>query len=119
MTVIELAVYAAVLGQAQPMLCRLETSLVTCSNGYAMVVPAEGLVRFSDGTTVQKDDKGFPAFSNGIHSWLGSAQWLHFSNGVSVRRITNSEYRFGNGLVCRVEVPILVSCSMRAPLAGR
>ena len=110
MTVIELAVYAAVLGGAQPMLCRLEDATVKCTNGYAAAITSESTARFSDGTTVGRDDKGFPVFSNGIHSWFDSARWLQFSNGTTVRKMPGDEFRFGNGLICRSEMPALVNC---------
>ena len=118
MTLIEVAIYALVLANPGPALCRLgEPARVTCSNGLAADILSVGAARFNNGVTVRRDDDGFPVFSNGITSRLSNG-WLRFSNGVGVRRVALSRYDFDNGISCRAELPELVDCARHAADPG-
>ena len=111
MTLIEVAIYALVLGGPAPALCRLgDNAVVTCSNGLAATIMSDSEARFSNGVIVRRPDGRPPAFSNGVTSGLFGG-WLRFSNGVAVRRTALSRYEFEDGLSCRAELPELVDCS--------
>ena len=111
MTVIEIAVYAALLSGASPMVCHLqENGLTHCSNGYVARALAADTVRFTSGITVRHNGATL-RFSNGIETRLGADGALEFSNGLAVRRDESDRYVFSNGLVCRSDLPSLVTCS--------
>ena len=114
MTVLEVAVYAAILGGGEPMLCRVEGAVVSCSNGYTAQAISDAAVRFGDGVVVSRGEDGFPRFSNGVRSWFDSARWLQFSNGMAVRRTADGEFLLSSGVTCRSELPTLVNC-VRTP----
>ena len=117
MTLIEIAIYAAVLGSPRPMVCHLEESgLVRCSNGLIGEAIAIDAVRFSDGVVVRHRRETI-AFSNGIKTHLAGDGGLRFSNGVSLRPLPAGDYAFSNGIVCRSELPELVRCE-KAPSSG-
>jgi hypothetical protein len=110
MTLIEIAVYAAVLSGASPIVCHVDESGVTrCSNGYIAQMLSANVVRFGNGVTVNHDGDHL-LFSNGIETRLGPTGFLEFSNGLSVHRLVEGNYAFSNGLVCRSELPELVHC---------
>jgi len=112
MTVIEIAVYAAVMTGAQAMSCQIDERAVTrCSNGLTAETIGPSSVRYGNGVTVNHAGQEFPVFSNGMKSWFSSSHWLEFSNGISVRRHSAGEYEFSNGLACRVAMPDLVKCA--------
>jgi hypothetical protein len=112
MTVIEIAVYAAILGGASPAVCHLEeTGFTRCSNGYVAEALSTGTVRFGNGVMVRHEGNEL-IFSNGLRSWFDSAGFLRFSNGVAVRRVMDGSYAFSNGLVCRSTLPQLVNCRL-------
>jgi hypothetical protein len=113
MTIIEIAVYAAVLSGAQPMICSLDDDAIVarCSNGLTAVIVGSSTVAYGNGVVVRHKGDEFPVFDNGLQSWFSSAHWLEFSNGISVRRRSIGDYEFSNGLVCRVEMPSLVDCA--------
>jgi hypothetical protein len=113
MTIIEIAVYAAVLSGAQPMLCGLYDDAVVarCSNGLTAVIVGSSTVAYGNGVVVRHKRDEFPVFDDGLQSWFNSAHWLEFSNGTSVRRRSTGDYEFGNGLVCRLEMPSLANCA--------
>jgi hypothetical protein len=114
MTILEIAVYIAVLSGASPMVCHLQDSETTrCSNGYLAKALSATTVRFSDGITVHREGNAFPSFSNGLKASLGLDGSLQFSNGMVLRRTAGS-YIFSNGLTCRTELPDLINC-VRAP----
>jgi hypothetical protein len=110
MTVIEIAVFTAVLSGAAPIVCHLEDSgLTRCSNGYVAEALSAGSVRFGNGIMVSLEG-GELAFSNGLKSWIDAGGSIRFSNGIGVRRAGDGSYAFSNGLVCRSELPQLVKC---------
>ena len=114
-TLIEIAIYAVVLSGGAPQTCKgYDHSYVTCTSSFAKVLP-EDVIQFSDGTLVDRDNKGFPRFSNGITSWFESSGWLAFSNGVEVRRVNPDLYKIGNKFECRTEMPDLVECVSTPP----
>src|ERR1700722_11895523 len=98
MTILEIAVYVAVLSGAPPMVCHLQDSATTaCSNGYVAKALSLSTIRFGNGITVKRDGAEFPIFSNGLKSFLSGNGWLQFSNGVGVRREGGDTYVFTNG----------------------
>ena len=112
MTIIEIAVYAVVLSGGSTLSCMgFDHERVNCTNGLSAEMVSQAIVRFSDGTLVDRDQNGFPRFSNGITSWFASAGCLTFSNGLEVRRITPDTFRFNQGIECHVDMPNLVRCS--------
>jgi hypothetical protein len=112
MTVIEIAVYAIVLGGGSPAICHLEDSGMTrCSNGYVAEALSSGTVRFGNGVMVRHEGTEL-VFSNGLRSRFDAAGYLRFSNGVAVRRVGDGSYAFSNGVVCRSALPQLVSCKL-------
>jgi hypothetical protein len=114
-TLIEIAVYAVVLSGGAPMVCMgHEHTSVTCSTGLSAEMVSQDIVRFADGTLVDRDLKGYPRFSNGIHSWFESSGWLGFSNGIEVRRYSPDLYKFNQGVECRTDLPNIVQCSRTA-----
>lgn len=116
MTVIEIAIYAAVMSGASPLVCHLQDSAVTrCSNGLVAEALSATTVRYGNGIVVEHQGDRFPVFSNGMRSWLSSAGWLQFGNGIGVRRIGDGNYVFSNGLHCVSELPDLVNCVGPAP----
>ncbi|HZS83568.1 MAG TPA: hypothetical protein VFA50_11895 [Stellaceae bacterium] len=111
MTILEIAVYAALLGGASPVTCHLdEAAVARCSNGLDAEQISRREIHFSNGVTVHREGDAFPAFSNGLKAWWGSSGWLQFSNGIGIRRLGPSEYAFSNGLVCGTELPDLIDC---------
>jgi hypothetical protein len=141
MTLIEIAVYAALLSGGQPMACHVDEDEITlCSNGIAASSIGPNAAHYSTGVTVRHEGTNFPVFSNGMTSWFSSAHWLQFSNGLGIRRLPAATsgskaangskapggataagsigaYEFSNGLICRAELPSLVICATphRAP----
>jgi len=114
MTILEITVYAALLGGGAPTVCHLdEAAVARCSNGLVADQLSGTQIRFRNGVTVTHEGSNFPSFSNGIHSWWASAGWLQFSNGIGVRRLGSSSYAFTNGLVCTTELPELINCAMK------
>lgn len=112
MTLIEIAIYAAVLSGAQPMICRLDDDAITrSSNGLTAEMIGYSTVRYGNGVIVRHYGEEFPSFSSGLQSWFSSARRLEFSNGISVRRRPAGEYEFSNGLTCRMEMPSVVNCA--------
>src|SRR5690242_10328850 len=100
MTILEIAVYAALLGGAAPVSCHLDDDAVArCSNGLDGRQVSRAVVDFSNGVSVERENGKFPVFSNGMKSWWSSAGWLQFSNGIGVRRLSGNSYAFSNGLV--------------------
>ena len=115
MTILEITVYAALLGGAAPVTCHLDAAAVArCSNGLDARQVSRAAVHFSNGIVVQRADGEFPVFSNGLKSWWGSSGWLQFSNGIGVRRLNGSEFAFSNGLVCATELPELIDCTRKS-----
>ncbi|MBV9521901.1 MAG: hypothetical protein JO010_03865 [Alphaproteobacteria bacterium] len=111
MTILEIAVYAALLGGASPVTCHLdETAVARCSNGLDAEQLSRSEIAFSNGVTVQRAGDRFPAFSNGLRSWWGSSGWLQFSNGIAIRRLSATKFVFDNGLVCETALPELIEC---------
>jgi hypothetical protein len=114
MSVIEVAIYALVLGHAAPALCSLGNgNVVTCSNGLVATVVAGDEARFNDGVSVRRRGNEPPVFSNGITSRLTRAGLLRFSNGIAVKRISVGRFDFDSGISCRAELPSLVDCAAR------
>lgn len=112
MTILEIAVYAALLGGASPVTCHLDESAVArCSNGLDAEQISRTTIQFSNGVTVEREGNQFPAFSNGLRSWWGSSGWLQFSNGLGVRRLNVTRFAFNNGLVCQTALPELIECA--------
>src|SRR5260370_40887346 len=98
MTLIEIAVYAAVLSGASPIVCHYdESGLTRCSNGYVDRMVSVNVVRFGNGVTVNHDGKHL-LFSNGIRTRLGPTGLLEFRNGPSIQRLAEGNYAFSNGL---------------------
>ena len=119
MTILEIAVYAALLGGAAPVSCHLdEAAVARCSNGLDGRQVSRSVVDFSNGVTVERRDGEFPVFSNGMKSWWGGAGWLQFSNGIGVRRINGSVFAFSNGLVCTTELPEFINCTQPKEAQG-
>ena len=115
MTILEIAVYVAVLSGASPMVCHLQDSATTlCSNGTLVKAISANSVRFGDGTVIQREGGEFPVFSTGLKSSLSGNGWLVFGNGVGIRRDGRTAYVFNNGLVCRTELPDLITCAKPA-----
>ena len=111
MTILEIAVYVAVLSGASPIVCHLQDSATTaCSNGYVAKAVTLDAIRFDNGITVKRERDQFPVFSNGLRLSLSGNGWLEFSNGVEVRRDGVGVFVFANGLVCRTKLPELVDC---------
>ena len=111
-TLIEVAVYAAVMAHGTPLACSAsDDSHVSCTNGITAVLADHDVIRYSSGVTVQRDKDGFPHFSDGTKSWFNAMAWLAFSNGVQVRRLGPDLYRFSTGIACRSELPALVDCA--------
>jgi hypothetical protein len=112
MTVLEIAVYVAVLSGASPVVCHLQDSATTaCSNGYVARALSLSTIRFGNGVTVERQGHQFPVFSNGLKSTLSGNGWLQFDNGIALRRDGAGGYVFANGLVCRTKLPDLVDCT--------
>jgi hypothetical protein len=110
MTLLEIAIYAAVLGSPGPMICNLdEAGLARCSNGIVGRVISPEAVRYSNGVVVTHRGDAI-AFSNGITTALSGDGALQFSNGVGLKRLAEGDYTFSNGVVCRSELPALVRC---------
>jgi hypothetical protein len=110
MTLIEIAVYAAVLGGSSPFACHLgDGGVARCSNGMFAKARSAIEVRFGTGVVVRRDGNDL-TFSNGIRTSIGDDGTLQFSNGVRVRLTPEGGYAFSNGLVCRSELPTLVNC---------
>ena len=110
MNVLEIAVYAMVIGgQPQAMKCvQSDLGGVNCTNGLAATTDEHEVIRFSNGITV---DKGSGiALSNGITAHLDGAGWLEFSNGVGVRRDSPYRFRFSNGYVCSLVERSMAEC---------
>jgi hypothetical protein len=115
MTILEIAVYVAVLSGASPIVCHLQDSATTaCSNGYVAQALSLSTIRFGNGVTVKRQRDQFPVFSNGLKSSLSGNGWLQFDNGIAVRRDGVGGYVFANGLVCRTKLPDLVDCTRPA-----
>jgi hypothetical protein len=115
MTILEIAVYVAVLSGASPIVCHLQDSATTaCSNGYVAQALALDTIRFGNGVTVKRGGDRFPVFSNGLTSSLSGNGWLVFSNGIGVRRNDGDVYVFNNGLTCRTKLPDLIDCAKPA-----
>jgi hypothetical protein len=112
MTILEIAVYAALLGGASPVTCHLDESAVArCSNGLDAEQISRSTIEFSNGVTVEREGDRFPSFSNGMRSWWGSSGWLEFSNGIGIRRLNGTKFAFNNGLVCQTALPELIECA--------
>lgn len=110
-TLIEIAVYALVLSGGTSLTCMgHDHQTVTCSNGLNAKIVLNDAIQYSDGTLADRDAKGFPRFSNGIHSWFESSGWLAFSNGTEVRRVNADLYKVGKNVECRTVLPNFVEC---------
>jgi hypothetical protein len=115
MTILEIAVYVAVMSGASPIICHLQDPATTaCSNGYVAKALSLDTIRFGNGVTVKRDGDRFPVFSNGLKSTLSGNGWLQFSNGIGVRRNDGDVYVFTNGLTCRTKLPDLIDCTRPA-----
>ena len=118
MNVLEVAVYAMVIGglppaingQPQATKC-VESDFggVNCTNGLAAVAGERDEIRFSNGVRVIKTS-GI-ALSNGVTAHLDGAGWLEFSNGVGVRRDSPYRFRFSNGVVCALIERTMAECA--------
>ena len=111
MNVLEVAVYAMVIGgQPQAIKC-VESDLggVNCTNGLAAVAGEHDEIRFSNGVKVVKTS-GI-ALSNGVTAHLDGAGWLEFSSGVGVRRDSPYRFRFSNGYVCTLVERTMAECA--------
>ena len=111
MNVLEVAVYAMVIGgQGQPFKC-VETDLgvINCTNGLSATAGDRTVIRFSNGVTVNRDS-GI-VLSNGVHAHLDGAGWLEFSNGIGVRRDSPYRYRSSKGAVCVLVERTMAECS--------
>jgi hypothetical protein len=114
MTLIEIAVYAAVLSGNAPFACHLGDGAVTrCSNGLFAVARSATEVHFRNGVGVSRNGDVL-RFSNGIRAAVARNGALRFSNGIEVRLLPDGGYAFSNGLVCRSELPTLVNCAKPA-----
>jgi hypothetical protein len=115
-TLMEVAVYAAVMANGAPLSCTAEDHIhVYCSNGVAAELGDGSAIRYSNGVTVTRDDSGFPTFSDGTRSWWSAAGWLAFSNGVQIRRQDLDAFRFNSGMECKTALPELVQCRLSKP----
>jgi len=111
MNVLEVAVYAMVIGgQAQAFKC-VETDLgtINCTNGLSATAGEREAIRFSNGVTVNKNS-GI-VLSNGIRAHLDGAGWLEFSNGIGVRRDSPYRFRTSNGFVCVLVERTMAQCA--------
>ena len=110
MNVLEIAVYAMVIGGPPQAIKCVESDLggVNCTNGLAAVAGEHEAIRFSNGVKVNKN--GGIAFSNGIIAHMDSAGWLQFSSGVSVRRDSPYRFRFNTGFVCTLVERAMAEC---------
>jgi hypothetical protein len=116
MTVLEIAVFAALLGGGSPIVCHLDEAAVTrCSNGYFARALSPTEIRFSNGVTVSRADDALPVFSTGLKSRIDLSGWLRFGNGLAIRRVNHGNYVFSNGLLCISELPTLVNCVVAPP----
>jgi hypothetical protein len=110
-TLIEVAVYAAVLAHGTPLTCtRQADAHVQCSNGMSAELAGDVVIFFSGGVTVDRDKNGFPRFSDGTYSWWASAGWVAFSNGVQIRKMGADRFRLSTGVECRPQLPETVEC---------
>jgi len=110
-TLIEVAVYAAVMAGGTPLFCTASDRVhVSCSSGVGAELGDGETIRYSSGVTVERDARGYPHFSDGTRSWFSSAGWLAFSNGVQIRRMDQDRYRFSSGIECQSTLPTLVEC---------
>jgi hypothetical protein len=116
MNVLEVAVYAMVIGgQPQAIKCaESDLGTVNCTNGLTATEEepeqgrSGGLIRFSNGVTI---DKVSGAFSNGITAHRDGTGWLEFSNGIAVHRDSPYRYRIGNGYVCQLAERSIAECN--------
>ncbi|MGQ9371633.1 hypothetical protein [Azospirillum sp. A39] len=108
LSVLEVAVYAMVLGAAQPHAFEcvaVRPEGVNCTDGLA-AVPVAGGMAFNNGVTVTLTPARDVVFSNGIRVHLDSAAWAHFAQGgrviVSARRMNTrgTRFKFDNGYAC-------------------
>jgi len=108
----EVAVYAAVLAHGTQLTCTARTDThIECSNGQSADIATGDVIKFSDGVTIVRDEEGFPRFSDGTHSWWASAGWIAFSNGIQIRRMTESRFKLSTGIECRLRQPDTVECA--------
>ncbi|MEI8396977.1 MAG: hypothetical protein WCF85_19805 [Rhodospirillaceae bacterium] len=110
MNLLEVAVYAMVIGGAnQPVKCtESDLGTVNCTNGLSATENEGESLRFSNGITVNKR-RGI-SFSNGVTAHIDSAGWLEFSNGVSIRRDSPYRYRLNSGYICQLVERTMVQC---------
>jgi hypothetical protein len=110
-TLIEVAVYAAVLAHGAPLSCTARDAVqIECSNGVSARLAEDGVIRFSSGVAADRDGDGFPRFSDGTHSWWASAGWIAFSNGIQIRKMGADRFRLSTGVECRALRPETVEC---------
>ncbi|MEI6986052.1 MAG: hypothetical protein WCK65_07990 [Rhodospirillaceae bacterium] len=110
MNVLEVAVYAMVIGNpTQPIKC-VESGLgtVNCTNGLAAKAIERDGIKFSNGVAIIKSP-GL-TLSNGIVAHLDSAGWLEFSNGISVHRDSQYRFRLNNGYTCLLVERTMAEC---------
>ena len=115
-SLIEVAVYAAVLAHGTPLNCAQSTDThIDCSNGTSAELAENAVIRFSGGVTVDRDENGFPRFSDGTHSWYSSTGWIAFSNGMQIRKVTADRYKLSTDVECHLQAPETAECKKVEP----
>lgn len=108
MNALEVAVYAMVLslGQPAPFECvAVQPSGVNCTNGYAVAEDGPGVLAYGKDLRVIRDAQGRVRFSDGTTTHFDASAWVSFKSPagktlVSVRRTSNTRFRFSNGYTC-------------------
>ena len=111
-TLMEIAVYAAVMSGSSSLTCFGHGhESVSCSNVLSAEVVTPTTIVYSNGVTVDVSGS-FPVFSDGTRNWLDSIGSVTFSTGMHVRRITVDDFKFSSGLECKTQTPEVVQCSL-------
>ncbi|NYZ11723.1 hypothetical protein HL658_04110 [Azospirillum sp. RWY-5-1] len=110
MNVLEVAVYAMVLSNAQPTAFEcvaVQPEGVNCTNGLYAKPEGESVIAFNTGVKVLKGNKGQVSLTNGLTTYFDASAWVSFKNGkgdtlVSVRKTAPYRFRFSNGYTCAI-----------------
>lgn len=115
MLLLELVIYILALYRIdQPFDCTAAAeNAVTCSNGHAARLLADGRFGFDNGavTLTKAADGTALDFSSGITGRFDSFGWLEFSNGVGIRRMSDGTFHASNGMSCSQILPDRVQCT--------
>ncbi|MBN9530496.1 MAG: hypothetical protein J0H82_30085 [Alphaproteobacteria bacterium] len=119
MLLLELVIYILALYRLdQPFDCKAAgENAVTCSNGHAARLLADGRFAFDDGAvTLKKAADGIAlGFSNGITGRFDSFGWLEFSNGIGIRRMSDGTFHTTSNMACAQILPDQAQCTRISP----